>query len=345
MRAAVYHGRDEIRIEDIPVPEVGPRDAMVEVDHCGICGSDLHMVFDGWGRPGSTGGHEYSGRIVALGSDVGGGWQVGDAVVGGPGHRCGRCELCRSGRPSLCLERPTPGTGGAGRNGAFARYVVVDESELVRLPEGLPLRVAALTEPLSVAVHAVGRSGASPGSRVLVTGAGPIGLLVIAVLRAYGVEDVVVCEPAERRRALALGVGARSVLPAEGLSHPRMPMELVAEPFDAAIECSGKATAQEAALGQLGRAGTLVLVGAGMDRPRFEPNRILLNELVVTGSNEYASGDYERSLDLLSSGRLPTGLLIEEDDVGLEGLLGAMRSLAAGELPGKVMVAPGMEED
>ncbi len=284
-------------------------------------------------------GHEYSGRIVALGDAVRG-WSVGDAMIGGPGRRCGECRQCLSGRPSLCEARFTPGTGQPRRNGAFARYVAVDESELVPVPGGLPLRTAALTEPLSVAVHAVTVAGAKPGDRVLVTGAGPIGLLVIAVLRAQGVEEVVVSEPGRLRRELAQKVGAAGALEPEALARPAMPMDLIDEPFDVAIECSGKGAAQEAALTQLGRASTLCLVGAGMDGARFETNRILLNELVVTGSNEYADGDYERALELLVSGRIPTGLLIEEHDVGLDDLLPAMRRLASGEIAGKVMVIP-----
>lgn len=342
MAAAVYQGPGDLVVQRIPVPEPGPEQALVQVDHCGICGSDLHMVLDGWGRPGSTGGHEYSGVIVALGSEVSG-WSVGDRVVGGPGATCGECDPCRSGRRSLCVARATPGTGPPSR-GAFADYILVHHSELVAVPEGMPMRVAALTEPLAVAIHACTTGGVGPGQRVLVTGAGPIGLLVIAVLVAWGVDDITVSEPGRRRAELAAAVGATAVIGPDELVRPKMPMTLVDRPFDVALECSGRGAAQTAALTQLGRAGRLVLVGAGMDGGRFDANRIILNELIVTGSNEYADGDYRRALDLLASGRLPTALLIEDSAVGLDGLLGAMRGLAAGDLPGKVMVVPSMRE-
>lgn len=339
MRAAVYRSPGELTIDRIPVPEVGRRDVLVEVRHCGVCGSDLHMVLDGWGRPGSTGGHEYSGVVVEVGPEAVG-WSLGDRVIGGPGTRCGTCGPCREGRPSLCVSRFTPGTGTQERNGAFARYVASQDDSLVAVPEGLDLRAAALTEPLSVAVHAVRQSRAEPQSRVLVTGAGPIGLLVIAVLRARGVDDVTVSEPATLREMRAVAVGATATLHPREMARPRMPMDLAAEPFDIAIECSGRGVAQQAALCQLGRAGTLVLVGAGMDHPSFDTNRILLNELVVTGSNEYAEGDYPKAVELLAAGAVPTGLLIEEEDIGLDDLLPTMRKMAAGELAGKVMVDP-----
>jgi threonine dehydrogenase-like Zn-dependent dehydrogenase len=100
MRAAVYHGQRELAVEEVPVPEVGERDVLLEVSHCGICGSDLHFVLEGWGRPGSVEGHEFSGRVVAVGPDVAR-WQVGDELIGGPTPRCGECEPCRAGRPSL----------------------------------------------------------------------------------------------------------------------------------------------------------------------------------------------------------------------------------------------------
>jgi len=91
MRVVVYQGRGEVTVEERPVPDVGPRDVLLEVSHCGICGSDIHFVLEGWGRPGSVEGHEYTGQVVAVGADVTR-WAVGDAVVGGPSPRCGTCE-------------------------------------------------------------------------------------------------------------------------------------------------------------------------------------------------------------------------------------------------------------
>jgi (R,R)-butanediol dehydrogenase/meso-butanediol dehydrogenase/diacetyl reductase len=343
MQAAVLRGKDELVIEEVAVPEIGSSDVLVEVSHCGVCGSDLHMVLDGWGRRGSIGGHEWSGVVVAKGPDVSL-WSVGDAVVGGPTPRCGECEMCRTGHPTLCVERDTPGTGGHWQ-GAFANYTKVDEHELLRVPDGLPLREAALAEPLAVALHGVTNSGVQPGQRALVLGAGPIGALTIAALQAMGIDEVKVSEPSPVRQALARRLGAAEVVGPESLPAPGPfdPGTVVDDAVDVVLECSGHGEAMETGLAQLKRRGTLVLVGAGMARPQFDPNRILLNELMITGAFCYDADGFERSLELLSSGRLPVQELIDPVDVSLAATLDAMHGLAGGEIAAKVLISPGAE--
>lgn len=337
MRAAVYKGDRRVDVEDHPVPEVGPHDVLLEVSHCGVCGSDIHFVLEGWSAPNRIHGHEYSGTVVAIGAEVTG-WNIGDEVVGGPSARCGECEFCRAGRPSLCAGRGAVGEGGDWQ-GAFADYMRVRDDELLRLPDGLSLRHAALTEPLAVALHGLTLAGVRPGERVLVTGGGPIGALSIAVLVHRGITDIVLSEPSAVRRALGERLGARAITPEE-LRTPRSPSDVVAEPFHVALECSGHAVAMEQCLGQLGRTGRLVLVGAGVKSPRFDANRILLNELVVTGAFCYDADGFERALELLASAEFPSDVLVEPEDVGLDGLLGAIERLGAGEVPAKVLIAP-----
>ena len=208
MPVAVYRGTNAISLETRPVPVPGSGEVVVEVSHCGVCGSDLHFVIEGWGRPGAIGGHEYSGRVAAVGPGVAG-WAVGDPVVGGAMVGCGTCVACRAGRPSLCRARSSPGVGDL--QGAFAGFVSCPAAELVRVPEGLPLRTAALTEPLAVALHGITAAALAPGQRALVTGAGPIGLLTVAALRARGVDDVTVSEPAPLRRELARNAKRREI--------------------------------------------------------------------------------------------------------------------------------------
>jgi len=337
MKAAVYKGDQTIVVEDYPTPEVGPHDVLLEVSHCGVCGSDIHFVLEGWSAPNRVHGHEYSGTVVAVGPEVTH-WQVGDAVVGGPSVRCGECEYCLAGRPNLCVGRGAVGEGGDWQ-GAFADYMRVDERELLRLPDGVGLREAALTEPLSVALHGITRGHVQPGDRALITGGGPIGALSAAALIHRGITDVTVSEPAPVRRDLCERLGARVVAPDE-LRTPPSPNAIVDEPFNVALECSGHAAAMEQCLGQLARTGRLVLVGAGVKPPRFDPNRILLNELVITGAFCYDADGFERALELLSAPSFPTDVLIEPEDVGLDGLRDAIGRLGAGQIPAKVVVAP-----
>jgi len=339
MPAAVYQGPGLVALERLPVPVPGDDEVLVEVSHCGVCGSDLHAIIEGWGQPGTVGGHEYSGTIAAVGDRVTG-WAVGQRCVVDPNQPCLNCDLCQSGRSALCRNRDRWGEGPP-YQGAFARFARVHHDQLVSVPDGLPLRAAALAEPLAVALHALEIGGVTSGSSVLVTGAGPIGLLVTAALRTAGVGEIVISEPAPARRERALQVGATRALRPEDLPPvPSMPFDLVERPFATAFDCSGRAEAMQLALGHLDRAGTLVLVGAGMKPPHFDANRILMNELVVTGSYCVNQGGLARAMDLLASGRLPVDHLIEPDDVPLDRLLDTVHSLHEGRLAAKVMIVP-----
>jgi threonine dehydrogenase-like Zn-dependent dehydrogenase len=337
MRAAIYQEPGRLTIEERPVPRPGPHEVLIRISHCGVCGTDLHFVMDGWGRPGSIGGHEYSGVVSAVGSDVVG-WVVGDAVVAGPDVGCGDCRQCRNHRVSLCDAQSDAAM--AEYVGAFAEFKLVEAAQLHRIPSNLSLRDAAIAEPLAVSLHGITQSGIQPGQRALITGAGPVGMFTLAALRAQGVDDVTVSEPSDVRRALAEKVGAtRTIAPAE-LVAPPLPFTLVDDPYDVAFECSGKATAVESALAALAKTGTLCLMGTGAERPQFDAMRVLLNELVVTGAYAYDENGFARALEMIASGSLPTDLLIAENDIGLDDLLEAMRLLVAGEIAGKVLVAP-----
>jgi (R,R)-butanediol dehydrogenase/meso-butanediol dehydrogenase/diacetyl reductase len=343
MPAAIYRSPGTLDVADVPVPRLGPTDVLLEVDFCGVCGSDLHMVIEGWGTPDTIEGHEYVGTVAAVGDQVTR-WQPGDRVVGGASTRCGTCEHCLAGRPSLCTERGTPGLEPF--QGAFARYKKDDEAELLALPDGMSPRVAALSEPLAVALHAITRSGIGHGQSALVFGAGPIGALLIAALRAKGIERVGVVEPGPTRRDLGVAVGATEAYTPDELPvfDQADPGAVAEDPFDVVFECSGKRAAMEAGPSQLKRGGMLVFVGAGIERPRFDPNRILMNELTITGSFVYDEGGFADALELLATGALPTDRLLEPGAVALDGLLEAMEGLASGRIGGKVLVAPGSTE-
>ncbi len=339
MPAAVYRRPGVVEVEERPVPRPGPGEVLVEVDHCGICGSDIHLLVEGWaGKAGLIAGHEYTGWVAALGDGVDG-WRTGDPVVGGPSPRCGRCRRCREGKPSQCERQ---GSIVDGADGAFARYVVARAASLVPLPPGLSTRQAALAEPLAVALHGITRSGAAPGDRVMVIGTGPIGALSIAALVARGIGPIIAVEPGERRRQLATDLGAAEVLdPTDLQTFPAWEPERLADrAVDVVLECSGKRSAMEAGFQQLGRGGTLALVGAGMEQPTFDPNRFVLNELTVVGSFVYDLGGFEQALALLADDAFPCDLLIEADDIPLDGISDALDGLAHGRIAGKVMVAP-----
>jgi len=342
MRAAVYRARGEISVEERPVPTPAEGEVLVEVAYCGICGSDIHMILEGWGKPGVVEGHEWTGVVAAVGPGVER-WAPGDAVVGGPSPRCGRCRRCREGQPSQCENRERSMTDDIGRDGAFADYILVDERALLALPEGLSPRAAALAEPLAVALHGITRGAIVEGDSVMVIGNGPIGALSVAALVARGIGPITVVEPAETRQELARRLGADTVLHPSDL--PIFPMwepdRIADDAVHVVLECSGRKEAMEAGFCQLRRGGRMVMVGAGIEPPTFDSNRMLLNELSVCGSFVYDADGFERALELLASDGFPLDALIAPDDVGLHGLQDALVDLAAGRIAAKAMVVPG----
>lgn len=337
--AAVYRRVGVIEIDDRVVPAVEAGRVLVEVSHCGVCGTDLHLVLEGWGTPNSVEGHEYSGRVVAIGDGVHG-WSIGERIVCGANPTCGECEACRAGQPAQCARRGE--YSNSAYDGAFTRYTSIDASSLVRVPDSLDLRTAALAEPLAVALHAITRSGILAGESSMILGAGPIGALILSVLVAEGIGPVTVVEPSEVRQRLARQLGAHRVLHPDELTEFSIaePDRIASDAVSVVFECSGRRTAMEASPSQLRRGGRLVLVGAGIDPPRFDPNRIILTELSVIGAFIYDAHGFEAAIEWLDSGRLRTDLLIEPDDVPLDAMLEAMQQVVAGIRPGKVMIVP-----
>ncbi|MBM3663906.1 MAG: zinc-binding dehydrogenase [Actinobacteria bacterium] len=334
--AAVYRRRGETPVEMRDLPPVESGQVLIEVAYCGVCGSDLHLIDEGWGTPGDVLGHEWSGVVVTAGADVD--LSPGTAVVGGPSPKCGACPACAAGRPSQCENNPKM-TGTF--DGAFATHVVRDVTHVLPVPAGLDLRTAALVEPLAVALHAINRGQVAPGNRVLISGAGPIGALAAAVLVDRG-HHVVVVEPAPTRQELGRALGVAAVRRPEELPMFNMAQvdTIAEESFHVAIETSGKRVAMETAFQQLQRGGRLVLVGTGMEQPSFDPNRTIVLELTVCGSFVYDDGGFETALELLAAGTLPTDALIDQVEYGLDGVAEAVARLARGEHAGKVMVRP-----
>jgi 2-desacetyl-2-hydroxyethyl bacteriochlorophyllide A dehydrogenase len=336
MTAAIYQGDGRIEVGRVPIPEPAPGELLVEVAECGICGSDLHLVFERYARPGSILGHEWSGTVAA-GNDAGPDRPPGSRVVFTPTPGCGACRPCRRGRPSVCRHRATSDLRDA--RGAFARYTSVHAANTLLIPDSLSMRAAALAEPTAIALHAADLVPVEPDDRVLVTGGGPIGLLIVSVLLARGVRDITVSEPSGLRRERARAVGAGRTIRPEDLAEPP-PGGVVADPVDVVFECSGSAAAAERALDNLDRAGTLVFVGTGAVPVPVNHNRMIILELEAVGAFNYSDEGFQPALDLLDGGAMPLDLLVEPDDVPLGGVMDAMDRLARGEIAAKVLVNP-----
>ena len=254
-RAAVLHAVGDVRIEERPPPDPGPREVLVEISAVGVCGSDVHYyehgrIGDHVVRAPLVLGHESAGRVVARGEQATR-HAVGDRVTLEPGVPCGGCRECRAGRYNLCRDVVFFGTPPV--DGAFANLVAIHEDFAFALPDSLSDEEGALMEPLSVAIWACRKAGVRAGDRVLVTGAGPIGLLAMQVARASGAAELVVSDTNEHRLDVARRTGAtRTVTPGDELGE-----------VDALIECSGHPAALAGGIAAIRPAGTAVIVGMG----------------------------------------------------------------------------------
>jgi L-iditol 2-dehydrogenase len=302
-RAAVLTRPGEIALEERPVPEPGPREVLVEIAAVGVCGSDVHWYEHG--RIGSLVadaplvlGHESMGRVVGTGAGATR-HAVGDRVTIEPGVPCGRCRECRAGRYNLCRDVAFFGTPPV--DGAFTNYVTIHEDFAFALPDELSDEAGALMEPVSVGIWACRKAGVSAGDRVLVTGAGPIGLLAVQVARAFGATEVTVTDVSPQRLALAERMGATRALQPGALG------DLEA---DALIECSGRADALSAGIAALRPAGTAIAVGMGPGATAELPLALLqTNEIWLTGTFRYAN-TYPTAIVLAATGALDLDALV-----------------------------------
>ncbi|MFF1323000.1 L-idonate 5-dehydrogenase [Streptomyces chartreusis] len=301
MLGCVIHGRGDLRVEELPVPLPGPGQTLVAVRYGGVCGSDLHY----W-RHGGVGdfrlrepmllGHEVVGTVVAYGEGASGPL-AGTAVAVHPATPCGRCPECVDGRRNVC--RDTRYLGSAARfphvQGGFAARVVVPADQLRPLPAGLDLRRAALAEPLSVALHAVRRAGDVAGRHVLVTGAGPIGCLVVAAAKAAGAAGVTVTDLLPAALEYARAAGADTVVRADEPDDAGWPAEV-----DVAIEASGVAAGLDTCLRLVRRGG--VVVQLGMLPPGHSPfagNLVVSREIELRGAFRFDT-EFDAALELLA---------------------------------------------
>jgi (R,R)-butanediol dehydrogenase/meso-butanediol dehydrogenase/diacetyl reductase len=326
----VAEDRSLVAVE-CPAPEPGPGQALVEVAYCGICGSDLHFrdvpeLFPA----GTVPGHEFSGRIVAVGDGVKE-WSTGDRVCVLPFGQCGECAACRAGNEQVCPHAVTGGVGlGTGRPGAYAGQVVVDERMLFSLPDSVDDRAGTLVEPLAVAIRAVDLAAASPDEPVLVLGAGPIGLLTALVLRHRGARRALVCSRNPARAERAAGLGLHNI-----------PIEEVASESQACVfECAGTPAAARLGVQSLGPLGRLLLVGLSLAPLDLAAAPIVINELEIRGVIAYRRAQFQAAIDMLAAGAIPVDELIT-DIVPLAEAESAFQTLTAGRTEQvKILLAP-----
>lgn len=314
MLAAVLHAVDDLRLEQVPVPQLTPeRNVLVRIASVGVCGSDVHWWKRGYIGPNrlqtpTIMGHEAAGEVVEILGD-GRGLQVGDRVAIEPGYTCRKCEFCRSGHYNLCRE--VVFLAAPPIDGAFCEYIAWPADFLFPLPEGMSMDEGAMIEPLSVGLHAARRAQVRAGDAVAVFGAGAIGLCAMQAARAQGATTVIVSDLVPLRLALAHKLGATAVLNAAQMDVEAAIMELTAgRGVDVAIECAGAVPTIQTALRVTRSGGRVQLVGMPAEtHPPIPLYQLINRELEVSGLFRYANC-YAPAIALVAAGRVDVASLI-----------------------------------
>ncbi len=335
MQVSVLRGVGDVAVEERPVPETGPDEVLVEIGSVGVCGSDVHYYEHGRIGPYVVEsplvlGHEAGGGVADVGSEVTS-LQVGQRVSIEPGVPCRRCVQCLAGRYNLCPDVRFFAT--PPYDGALAQFVVMPAAFVFPVPEAVSDDAAGLLEPLSVGVWACRRAQVSPGSRVLVTGAGPIGLIAAQTARAYGADAVTVTDinPHRLRLAEQLGLGTVDV--------GRTTLADAGHEPDVLLECSGNARATWDAVSTVARAGRVVLVGMGGDTLQLPLSYVQDRELVITGAFRYAN-TWPTAIELAASGRVDLDAMVT-GHYGLGDVETALTVAKSDPTSMKVVVRPG----
>jgi len=342
MQVGLVTGKEQVTLVEMPDPQPEPGKAVVDITFCGICGTDIHAFQSGEPYNPAICGHEWTGHVSGVGPDVA--LKEGDRVAIGIATACGRCATCVRGDPSHC-EAAFMGMIGAGPlaapHGGFASAIAIDAGRLYAVDVDISDEAAAILEPVTIAVHAVRRTGIRLGDSVVVLGAGPIGLLVLQCARAAGAGVCILVEPQQSRRELGATLGADHTL------DPRTTPDIAGAinaivgnaGADVVFECAGISKTVEQAPAYVRRGGTVALVGVPTAPSQFMASEWLFKELRVSTALGYLRDDFEVSKRLVADGRVQCAPL-HTATVGLDGLAGAFAELAVEPDQVKVLVDP-----
>jgi (R,R)-butanediol dehydrogenase / meso-butanediol dehydrogenase / diacetyl reductase len=294
VKAAVFKQlKSPLVVETIADPVPGEGEVVVEVCRCGICGSDLHITEDPiFGAPsGTVLGHEYSGRVMAVGKRVER-TKVGDHVAVFPVHGCGKCATCLAGIPAWCSKMRIDG-------GGYGQYSLAEEHQLIRLPKTMSLEDGALIEPMAVSLHGVALAKPQPGARVLIIGAGPIGLAAAYWSRHMGAGRIAVTAGSNRRAELALKMGATHFIDPANAS-PEAVNAALGGPPDIVYEAVGKVGLIQKAIEYVKVRGTVIVLGLCTPADTFMPFQFVSKEVTLQASAFYEVREFEVATDVLN---------------------------------------------
>ena len=305
MKASYFLGKGSFEVRQAPELHPGPGEVVIKNMVCGVCGTDVHIFH---GEPGSADvnppvvlGHEYSGEVVEVGEGVTA-LKPGDHVTVDPNIYCGECVYCRNGKKQLC---ETMQAVGVTRDGGFGEYSLVPAAQAFKLGDSVPYEAGAMAEPVACCLHGIDLAGIKAGDRVCIVGGGAIGLIMLQLAKLSGASSLVLSEPNEKRRQVALSLGADAAIDPTAPDARSAYEAALGDGADVVIECVGNNAAVKSAFQLAKKGATIVLfsvpkVEATFDLPLFD---VYKKELTIRGS--FVNPDtHERAVRLINSGKL-----------------------------------------
>jgi (R,R)-butanediol dehydrogenase/meso-butanediol dehydrogenase/diacetyl reductase len=349
MKAAVYYGPGDIRFEERPIPVPAVNQLVVQVDYVGICGTDVHSYHtEGMVAPVRVLGHETVGTVTAVGAGVEG-ITVGEQLLCGPPTQCKEyCAVCRTGATNICVNAMARTAGIGDVDGSYAEYLLVPDvkhTTLLKVPPGVDPKEAVLFDVACVALHAIRKSRFRVGDNVVVSGAGPIGLSTVALLKFAGASKIIVLETSEDKHALARALGGDYVFNPAGMTDLAGEIGAIigsGVAADVVFDCVGSARSLQTCVEAGVRpGGQIMLIGAGTESIDFCTARLVVTEIDLQSSFVYTSDEVITFLDLIASGRLSFKSLVT-DVIRLEDCVeqGLERLRRPGSGQVKILISP-----
>jgi 2-desacetyl-2-hydroxyethyl bacteriochlorophyllide A dehydrogenase len=306
MKVAVWYGGKDIKIEDAPIPKLKDKEVLVKVKAVTICGSDLHAYMGVSKRrvPPLVMGHEFSGEVAEIGSNVRG-IKQGERVVIEPVLSCGKCKVCLHGRNNICENMRLIGLH---MPGAFAEYVSVPADKCHKLSENISFEEGSLVEPLAVAVHALNRTSFKKGDKIVIIGSGTIGLMTLQVTKLRGAGSIFIIDTLDYKLELAKKLGADKIINAKNQDSVK---EVLSEDgADVVFEAVGRQKTVQQALSMVNKGGKVTVIGMLESKMELDMLDVTVKEIEIRGSYGYTTDDFKQALKLISTGKVKVKSMI-----------------------------------
>ncbi len=333
MKAVVISSPGNLEILEKPLPVPGRGETLVKIKYCGICGSDLHAFTSGFLPPDLTIGHEFSGIIESVGRDCHG-WKPGDYVTGNNIIGCNKCSSCKNGQENLCSDMRRLGITD---QGAMAEYVLVPAKDLVKLPKDASLEMAALSEPLSVGLHAINKVKTNRNDHILIFGAGTIGLVILTLLKHFGAKSVTVVEPDPARRNIAEVIGAtKTIDPLINSLDSEINKLTDNKGMNVIFECAGLPETIQEACSQGSAGATVVVLSICYQPVELNFLSLVTKEVKIITAFGKTNEEFKKAADMIASGLVDLSPLIT-GLISLDKIAGAFHDHSGGKI--KTLVA------